>query len=728
MTTHEYVRRVRRICVAFVPLAWIYAGASGAQEAPAVVEEVVVTASKKAHAESVQDVPFAVTAFGASQLETLNYKNISSLSYEMPNVSLESNSGTTAATANFSIRGLGINSTIPSIDPTVGVFVDGVYMGIVTGTLFDDFDLERIEVLRGPQGVLFGRNVTGGAVLLRTKAPSDTLEMAAHAAVETGPNYIGDASISGPLIPGTLSFKLAARHNEDEGWFENDFNGRRFGDSSQTVVRPALRWTPNDALDVILRTEHGEASGDGSANQNHALFPRDSFHFSNDAPGHNDTEWNQAFLESTLAVAPGDGVITNIVGWREFETSATVDVDSSPAAAFHGELAVDQSQFSEELRYSGRLGPAQVTTGIYYFEQDLLYLERRLLAQGLVDRAGGGDGDFSTAAVFAATDWSLSRAVTLNLGLRYTSERKRASISTLRAGGGSVAGGTLVPDFNGRDRWNDLSPRIGFQWTPAERTQLYASWSTGFRSGGFNFRNTDPGVAPGPFDSEKQRSVELGWKQDFAQRRARINVAVFRSEIDRLQREVNSPGALGITQVISNVGDATIQGAELEASLRATSDLTVAIQAGYLHGSYDSLHFDLNGDGRVNSVDESLELPRLAPWSYGASIAYDRLLGSFGELASRVSFNHRDASFFTDNNLGRLNDANMLNANVTLTPAGGATSFSVYATNLLDEVTFGGESILPNSPAFGAVPGGPLPTFSPLNKGRVVGAELRVKF
>src|SRR5882672_10663897 len=166
-----------------------------AQSAQDAIQEVVVTATKKERAENVQDVPLAVTAFGAKQLQALNFQNLTSLSYSIPNVQLE-NVRTTAATANFSIRGLGINSSIPSIDPTVGIFVDGVYMGINAGVLFDNFDLDGIEILRGPQGVLFGRNVTGGAVLLRTKAPSDTFEMTGHVGGETGPNYIADGSIS----------------------------------------------------------------------------------------------------------------------------------------------------------------------------------------------------------------------------------------------------------------------------------------------------------------------------------------------------------------------------------------------------------------------------------------------------------------------------------------------------------------------------------------------------
>ncbi|MGQ2958696.1 TonB-dependent receptor plug domain-containing protein, partial [Agrobacterium sp.] len=141
----------------------------------ALADEIIVTATKKGYGENVQDVPIAVTAYGEAQLDAKFVQNLQSLSYDVPNVQLE-DVGSTPGYANFSIRGLGINSSIPSIDPTVGVFIDGVYLGINAGVVFDNFDLEGLEVLRGPQGLLFGRNVTGGAVVVRTSRPSFDLE------------------------------------------------------------------------------------------------------------------------------------------------------------------------------------------------------------------------------------------------------------------------------------------------------------------------------------------------------------------------------------------------------------------------------------------------------------------------------------------------------------------------------------------------------------------------
>lgn len=163
-----------------------------------LLEEVVTTATKKADGISVQDVPLAVTAFDEAQIDAMHMRDVKNLAFSIPNVQLD-DVGTFKGVANFSIRGLGINSSIPGIDPTVGMFVDGMYYGLNMGVVMDTFDLAGAEVLRGPQGLLFGRNVTGGAVLLRTTLPGDEFSMNSKFAVESGLNYIASTVISGPL-------------------------------------------------------------------------------------------------------------------------------------------------------------------------------------------------------------------------------------------------------------------------------------------------------------------------------------------------------------------------------------------------------------------------------------------------------------------------------------------------------------------------------------------------
>jgi len=771
---------------------------AAAQSVSAASDEIVVTGLK--HGErNVQDVPVAVTAFGAEQLEALNFSNLQSLSYSIPNVQLE-DIGTSPGVANFAIRGVGINSSIPSVDPTVGVFVDGMYMGINAGVLTDSFDLAGVEVLRGPQGVLFGRNVTGGAIVLRTKAPGDELEISARAGVETGLNYTADFSISGPLAPGLLSAKFAMYYNDDEGWFENRFDGRQFGASETNIYRGALRFTPTSDLEFILRVEQGNTEGDGPAGQNHGLFSRDSFDFSINNRGYTKSDWEQAILEANWDVGFGDGTITNILSYRDYEGLSSGDIDATSNTSFHSRAVNEQNQWSNELRYAGTFGPVDITAGHYFFEQELLYIEERFLLAGVlptaapsaasplqyaaaapffINRTGGGQGTFSTWGAFINADWHITEQLTLNLGFRYTEEEKQARVSRIRRGvtavsqpiiavaspalngligqsilpadnldpgfpdpagdgvvGGSIDNRTLAFSDTPFDlQWHDSSPRIGIQWQPTDSTNLYAFAARGFRSGGVNFRVTTLGVTgtaqpPTAFDSEEVTSYEVGWKQDFADGRGRLNLALFHNTIDGMQRETNLPGPSGVQQVIVNAGDAIIQGLEVETRFNVLETLMIQLQAGYTDAEYDSVIADLNGDGVVNAADAALSLPRVPEWTYGASILWDLPLGEFGALSTRVSYNHRDENFYTDNNRGRLNEVDMVDFNLTLRPSFGNWSFSVYGLNMLDEASFGGDTQLPDVASFGGDGAGPNPppTFSPLNKGRVIGAEVRVSF
>ena len=374
-----------------------------AQQSSGGLTDIIVTATKRGSAQNVQDVPIAITAFGSNELDSIHARSIASVSYAVPNASLES-VGTTPGYANFSIRGLGINSSIPSIDPTVGVFVDGVYLGVSAGVLFDTFDLEGVEILRGPQGLLFGRNVTGGAVLLRTTTPSNRFRLDAKAGLSTGLEKRASISVSGPIAGDVLSGKVAVYYNDDNGWFKNDFDGKKIGGSDTLIVRSALRLQPNDVFDLVLRYEHGRIRGDGPAVTNHGLFPRDSFRVNQNYAGFVKTDWDQGIAELNIDTAFGDGKITNIAAVRALSNDSGADVDGSPVTSLHSRNNIHQWQFSNELRYAGTFGAFDVTTGLFYFNQDINYAEQRLLSGGALTVSGGGRQKQRTGGVFATVD------------------------------------------------------------------------------------------------------------------------------------------------------------------------------------------------------------------------------------------------------------------------------------------------------------------------------------
>ncbi|HNS85871.1 MAG TPA: TonB-dependent receptor [Parvularculaceae bacterium] len=742
-----------------IALAVCAPGAAFAQGAvDALRDEILVTATKKADAENVQDVPLAVTAYGDEQLDALKVRDLSSLSYSMPNVALD-DVGTIRGVANFSIRGLGINSSIPSIDPTVGVFVDGMYLGVNAGVVLDIFDLQSIEVLRGPQGILFGRNVTGGAVLINTKRHGDEWEVDAKLAMETGArgtgmNYYAMGSVGGPIIQDTLSAKLAIYYNNDNGWFENYRGGpflgqpdefEDYGKAEMIIFRPSIYWTPGDAFELTVRYEHGESDGDGPAAQNHvdgfgnpnAFFtaPRDSFDFSVNERGFAKATWQQIITEARIDLG-SLGVITNIAGWRDYESRSRSDIDATPLTLFHTDATTDQDQYSEEIRWNHRLfDRIDATLGFYYFTQDIAYNEIRNIAFGTLFFNGGGVQDHSSWAGFGQFDIDLSDRFTINLGARYTREEKSVVISNLLLNSNVPAFMNPVPncdvripgdcteDFVDSDSWNNFTPKVGIEWRPVDDLNVYAHWTQGVRSGGYNFRNTSLVFAPGPFDEERVDAFEVGFKAQPADGKAVINAAFYVNDVSNMQREINLADPLaGVVQVIRNTADATIWGIEIETQVSVTDNLVVLGNIGHTEGNYDTILFDIGfpsaSPGVVDDADLRLEIPRLAPWTYGVGFLHSLPLSDSAAIDTRFSYSHRDASFYTDNNLGSLNEMDIIDASVSLNF--GSAIFSIYGKNLTNEVNFGGDTQLP-----GTLGGG---SFSPLAKGRRVGVELQVGF
>ena len=732
----------------------------------ALTDEIVVTATKSNNPENVQDVPIAMTAYGEETLEALKVRTVEDLSFNAPNVSLD-DIGTSRGTANFAIRGLGVNSSIPSIDPAVGVFVDGVYLGLNTGVVFDVFDLESIEVLRGPQGLLFGRNTTGGAILLNTGNPTDEFTYKARAAIEGptdddrgGLNKFVMGTVSGPIVPGTLNGKVSAYFNQDDGYFRNLFDGSDFGEAETVIIRGALEFMPSENLNILAKIERFDSDGDGPAAQNRGIFQRDSFDFSVDTRGFYESEnWNGS-LRADLDVPFGDGTITNIFGYRDAEGATNGDIDSSPVDLFTSTTALSQEQISNELRYAGTFGKAQVTTGLFYFEQDVAYDETRDLLNATGPTAppvfyGGGGQNHEVLGVFGQVDYALTENLTATAGLRWSREEKDAFVTYIQPRPPcSVVEGTCPQDgtnpFTGApdgytddNTWENVTPKFGLTYESGGQL-AYAQYTKGFRSGGYNFRITDVGVfltdvleaqnGAFSFDEEEVDAFEIGAKLQSEDRRKIVNVALFRTEIDNMQREVNlsDPGA-AVVQNITNTADATIHGLEVDGQFVIGESLVLTGNIGIIDAEYDTVRFDLTGDGLVTTADENLAIPRVPEMTYGLGLVHELGLADAGAVVTTVNFQHRDEFAYTDNNFGWIQEADMLMANVSWeTPIEGV-SVSIYGDNLLDEVQAGGDTQLPfggplsngvNAP-FDQFPAAG--TLSPLKKGRLVGIELRIE-
>ena len=771
MTFRTASRRSLALLLSSVALAPLPAFAQDAEDddtsAIGAFNTIVVTGTKTQNAENVQDVPLAVTAFNSESLDALKVRDVQGLTYSAPNVSLDQ-IGTSRGTANFSIRGLGINSSIPSIDPTVGVFVDGVYLGNNAGVVFDLFDLESVEILRGPQGVLFGRNVTGGAVLINTGNPTDYLTGKFRAAVDGpfvdggrgGANYTVSGVVSGPLVEDTLLFKLGAYYNKDEGYFTNLFDGSNHGEAETMILRGALEGRFGD-LTLTGKLDYFESDGDGPSAQNRGTFDRDGFDFAIDFPGFYDNEIWTSSLTAELDIGPG--TLTNIFGYRSYEATTGGDIDALPAFIFHSDTETDQEQFSNELRYAVSTDNFDLTVGGFWFDQSIGYTEIRDLPP--VTPAtfyGGGAQDHEVLGVFAAGQLYLTDALSLIAGIRWSEETKDVAITYVRPRPEcSVVDGTcpttgtnpIVLDpvtgaptenngFTDRNSWSNWSPKIGLQYELGDG-QVYAHWTRGYRSGGYNFRITNANAfeavanANGAFffDEEKVDNYEIGGKFQTANGELTLNVAAYYTDISNMQREVNqSSGTSGVAQSIFNTADASIFGFEAEARMQVSDSLLFTANLGIIDDSYDAILFDISGDGVIDDTDLNLRLPRVPEFTWGMGMIHEWDLGS-SEILTRVNLQYRDEFAYTDNNFGYIQDALNVDANITWNTPMEGLSLSIYGKNLADEVQAGGDTQLPfGTGAFSNGvnrPFDPAPaagTFSPLAKGRQVGVEAVFEF
>ncbi|MEO1246674.1 MAG: TonB-dependent receptor [Pseudomonadota bacterium] len=717
------------VCASLVSVVLLQPSPVSAQEgsAGALLDEIVTTARKKSEAEAVQDVPAAITAFGTTQLEALFVQKLSDISYLMPNVQMEE-IGTFPGVQNFSIRGQGINSSIPSVDPTVGVFVDGVYLGSSFGVVLDTFDIERIEVLRGPQGLLFGRNVTGGAVVIQNARPTGEFGFRARAGLNDGDQYNLAAAIEGSLVDDRLAAKLVVMYDDDSGYFENPTLGRDFGEFETTLIRPTLVWTPTDESEITLIWENGSTEGDGAAWTNitaqRAGAQEDFTTTLNDA-GFTDIEWNQVTIEANFDA--WGGTLTNIVGYRRVESDSFVDIDGTQTPIFAAAGPTEQDQISNETRWSGRLRENwEATIGLYVFDQEINYREGRSIQGGALLRALGGDMDGSNIGVFWNNDFYLGDEWVISAGVRYTDEEKTARI--ISAPGG--VGCSDIVNFNCTFQnlegdWDNVTPKLGVQWNFAEGSQLYGFFSQGYRSGGFNFRNARPDVIPpGPTREEQNNTFEVGLKTTFNDGRMRFNIAAFHNEIEDTQRELNvgdpSPAGVVVLQATFNAGDVTIQGVEADFVALLTDTFSINLAAGWQDSDYDRI------DPVVAQIEAGLglpfpliggDLPRLAPSNYSAGFSWDIPAGNLGVFNFAGNYSFRERNAYDDSNLAFFDDQERINLSANWFSPGEQLQLAVYGKNLGDEANWGNLTSIAG-----------LFTAGPMQKGRIVGFELNWRY
>ena len=497
---------------------------SGAEDES--LQDIVITAQKQAAGESLQRVPISVTAVNTDILRETQAISIVDVGRLAPNVSLQ-----TAASfpgfPNFTIRGQSISTSLRTLDPTVTLVLDGMPLADPYGALIDTFDLESIEILRGPQGILFGRNATGGAVVVRTRRPGNELEFEAAVRVGNAERFDQSLYVGGPIAGEQLRGKITILHRRRDG-LNVDRNGGTFvpapGNPSGTspadtsvvvqvredvwLIRPTLVWEPSSSLKITLLGEYINADYGGSSARIiearpilQAGFgytpPSFSSEIDQNASDGSQFEIGRLGLEIDWDVGPG--VITSVSGWRRVTGSSLSDNDGVPFSFLEITDNPRSTQISQELRFASTFSDTiRFVAGGYYSDTDLDSVETRVINTVIA----GAQSGFATlsqrgqyaqnariAALFGNVDIMPVEGLTLSGGLRYTNERKDIDIVLLAV---CPAGVCSTTSFQREQSWNDISPRAAISYQVTSNILVYGSFNTGFRSGNFNGRAANP--------------------------------------------------------------------------------------------------------------------------------------------------------------------------------------------------------------------------------------------
>jgi iron complex outermembrane recepter protein len=702
------MRRAGLTALRVLGCAWLLTTAARAQQGGALLEEVLVTAEKKSAAESAQTVPISIAAYSGKQVEAMFAISLTDVGLSTPNVSLTA-IPTFPGVANFVIRGMGtVGQSIPSADPAVGVFIDGIALGTIYGVVTDLFDLESIEILRGPQGTLFGRNVTGGAILLRSKRPTEEFEGSVRATVGSYSQRDLALTLSGPISE-NWGAKIAVLRKDHDDYWDNRLLGVRQGDSQTLLVRPALTFK-RGAFDATAIVEYGKMEGDGLsaitwwADGAQVVDPYADRVSLQDTIGYSNLKWSSGSLEANWDL--WEGQLTAVLGLRDLEQRMESDIDgySGDRFEFAPGTRLDQDQQSIELRWSGDLGErVTLTTGLYGFQQEYTYAERRFLNRA-VDRRGVSTITHDTQGVFAQADWRIAEKFTLTIGGRYTNEEKDAEIGVI--GDPSATGdcATTPPPFSpttpalsdcvpalvDNKSWSNFGPKIGANWAITEDVMVYADYSRGFRSGGYNVRFTDltyitnpasPSSTPGPYNEEVVDAVEIGIKSTFFEGKARVNAAMFQNQYDDLQRTaLNAAGG----QEILNAASARIQGFELEAIVAVTEKFVLQAGLGLIDAEYEEFQTAETATGLPADQLRFVLVPDL---KYNVAATYDWRAGKSSALTARLAYSYVDETFSDDFNRARQADYGLLDASLTFESDNGL-KVSLFGKNVSDEVYY----------------------------------------
>lgn len=616
-----------------------------------VLEEVVVTARKKE--ESLQDIGQSISAFTQGEIEDRFPDNIGDITDISPNLIIDDTAQGPGGVAAITIRGIGVAEVESSFDPAVGVVIDGVFLGKTSGSITQLIDVERVEVLRGPQGTLFGRNSIGGVINITRTKPTQEL---------TGKVRASYGSYDKTKFDGYTSFGLAdqfavklnySRHDQGEGYYDNLVTGKEDGEVEYEMYGAHFLWTPTDDLNLEYSYTKEEYDQDTPPLLNVSQPGQlvcDAFGFCApdlDTPISGDrydvvqNGPNDASFEADTHIVTANWRLNDaysvdyIFGYRETEEKVLQDFDATPQTLFETSRPEDYDQSSHELRVNYAGDRLNYTLGAYAFNMEYTI--------DLISFIGFADPNNPTAipqtahqetdtyALFFEADYNLTEEWVLTVGGRYGEDEKEAQI-------------TNDPVINmptpASEEWSEFTPKIGLKYFASPDLMVYGLYSSGYRAGGFNGRPTTQEAAEIPYDPETVDNLEFGFKSQWLDNRLRLNGSVFYMDYDDKQEEqsVSTSGGTGQQTVVANASTAKISGMELDfVYLTRIDGLEFSGNVGYLDAQYEDFVADI-GRGGVTDNDD-LELRRSPEITGSLAAKYEWLVGP-GLAWTRVGWHY----------------------------------------------------------------------------------------
>ena len=717
------------------------------------LEEITVTARKRA--ESLQDAPIAISAFSSEGLSDRGITQLNDLQNVAPNLTFQNNPsfGGASSAAAIYIRGIGQKDFVPTVDPGVGIYLDGIYVARSVGAIFDLVEIEQVEILRGPQGTLFGRNTIGGAMSITSKKPNEVFEGNVQMTLGSDSRVDIKSMVNVPFTDNFMGRFSLAKLTRD-GYVKRSFDGLDLGDDDTLTGRAAFRWTPSDAVDIDMSIGFTEDDENGPAIEllgiNYAgpidpetpplatihnvganlaaggspapcIIPGvtgttnlavpacyDNRYVTNNGVNHGTSE---SFSKTDLLTS--DITVTwevsenltfkSLTGYRDLDSSFGRDGDGSPhrVAEFLDEL--DQQQFTQEFQLLGTSEDQRLNwiLGLYYFEEDGNNINT--LDFSVSNFVSGGKFDNESKAVFMQAGYDITDDITVTLGLRYTDESKTFTpdqfiLTNYFAGSGDPsldapfmqAGSRILPKLAKEISIEETTPMLNVRWQVRENVMLYASYSEGFKSGGFSQRVFPPQVAGATapagtadidlipsFEPEFVESTEIGLKYTSEDGRLRINAAIFDTRYDDFQIQVFT----SVAPVTKNAASVGIQGGELELTWAPAEGWMLETSVGITDAQYETL------SSADTLISKSNDLERVPDMTLSAAISKETFLSDGSAVTVRLDWSYRaDQEMDTFNSPEIRQDSySLLNANVRWTSADEKYEVMLGGTNLADE-------------------------------------------